>query len=379
MKTFFRITGFIKPYWKQLALSIAATIMFSIFSGASMYLSIPLFEALFNEHSKPEYVATTPPKYKAVPNEIIAVKHEIEKWLHDKIFSGTNQEALLGICIILALFYLFKNVFDYIQSYLMAYVEQRMMMDIRNKLYAHLHNLSLGYFTNERVGNLISRITNDVNIVNSGISATFVTLIKEPLLILIFFLLAFTLSWKLTLLSLIVFPLFLIVISTIGLRLHKQSGIMQEKMADITSVLQETISNVKVVKAFAMEEFENKKFQRETFKYFKTILKMTRIRNISSPTTELLSIFAATIIIWYGGSQVLITGEMKAAEFLGFLIIIFQLMPPVKELSSVSNRLHEFTAAAKRVFEILDTRPAIRNAKIQLSFLNLKKILFLKM
>ena len=186
MKTFFRITGFIKPYWKQLALSIAATIMFSIFSGASMYLSIPLFEALFNEHSKPEYVATTPPKYKAVPNEIIAVKHEIEKWLHDKIFSGTNQEALLGICIILALFYLFKNVFDYIQSYLMAYVEQRMMMDIRNKLYAHLHNLSLGYFTNERVGNLISRITNDVNIVNSGISATFVTLIKEPLLILIF-------------------------------------------------------------------------------------------------------------------------------------------------------------------------------------------------
>ena len=376
MKTFLKILVFLKPYWKQLSLSIIFTFLFSIFSGASMYLSIPLFETIFNEHSQPELVATTPPKYKAVPNEIIDAKHYIERWLHDNVFSGSKESAILNICILLSIFYLFKNIFDYLQSYLMAFVEQRLIMDIRNKLYSHIQNLSLGYFTNEKVGNLISRITNDVNLINSGISASFVTLIKEPLLLFIFFMMAFTLSWKLTLLSLIVFPLILVVISGIGLRLHKQSGVMQAKMGDITSVIQETISNIKVVKAFTMEKFEASKFQSETNKYFKTILKMTRIRNLSSPITELLSIVAATIIIWFGGRQVLITGEMKAAEFLGFLLIIFQLMPSVKELSSVSNRLHEFSAAAKRIFEILDTRPAIRNAKNPIQISKFKKSIY---
>jgi subfamily B ATP-binding cassette protein MsbA len=186
-------------------------------------------------------------------------------------------------------------------------------------------------------------------------------LIREPLLVIVFLAIAFSLSWQLTLLSFVVFPFSLFIISWIGLRLHKESRVMQEKMADITSVLQETISNVKVVKAFAMEDFEDKKFRKETFSYFRTILKLTRIRNLGSPVTEFLSIVAGVAIIWYGGRQVLSTGDMKAAEFLGFLFAIFQVMPPVKELSSVSNRLQEFAAAGERIFEILDTKPSVQN------------------
>jgi subfamily B ATP-binding cassette protein MsbA len=269
MKIFFRILRYVRPYWKTLSLSVLFTVFFSVFSGSSIYLTIPLLETLFNESASVSRTIETPPKNSLVPNEVVTVKQKVEDVLHGFLFSGSRNDALYRICILIVLVFLMKNICDYGQSYLMAHVEQSLMRDLRNELYQHLHNLSLSYFTNERTGNLISRVTNDVNVVNGGVSATFVTLIKEPLLIVVFLGMAFTLSWKLTLMAFVVFPLILLIISSIGLKLHKQSGLMQEKMADITSVLQETISNVKVVKAFAMEEFENRKFRRETQNYFR--------------------------------------------------------------------------------------------------------------
>ncbi len=265
MRIFFRILQYLRPYWKRLALSIVCTVFYSIFSGASIYLSIPLVETLFDQSSSQ---VQTPPRNSVVPNGIIGGKQQLEDLIKSLIFTGSKTESLFKICVVILIAFLLKNLFGYVQSYLMAYVEQGLMMDIRNELYRHLHNLSLSYFTNERTGNLISRITNDVNVVNGGVSASFVTLIREPLLVVVFLYIAFTLSWQLTLLSFVVFPFSLFIISSIGVRLYKESGVMQEKMADITSVLQETISNVKVVKAFAMEDFEDKKFQKETKSYF---------------------------------------------------------------------------------------------------------------
>ena len=370
MRIFFRILRYLRPYWRRLALSIVCTVFYSVFSGASIYLSIPLVETLFDQSSSQ---VQTPPRNSVVPNEIVGGKQQLENLIKSLIFTGSKTESLFKICVVILIVFLLKNLFGYVQSYLMAYVEQGLMMDIRNELYRHLHNLSLSYFTNERTGNLISRITNDVNVVNGGVSASFVTLIREPLLVIVFLGIAFTLSWQLTLLSFIVFPFSLSIISSIGRRLYRESGVMQEKMADITSVLQETISNVKVVKAFAMEDFEDKKFQKETKSYFRTMLTMTRVRNLATPVTEFLSIVAGVAIIWYGGKQVLVTGEMKAAEFLGFLFAIFQVMPPIKELSNVTNRLQEFAAAGRRIFEILDTKPAIRNLPDALALSPLKK------
>jgi ATP-binding cassette, subfamily B, bacterial MsbA len=132
-------------------------------------------------------------------------------------------------------------------------------------------------------------------------------------------------------------------------------------MADITSILQETISGVKIVKAFSMEKYENKKFMDQTHGFLKLIIKVVRIRNASSPITEILSVVVGVIIIYYGGILVLQTKVLTGSEFIGFLLAIFQLMPPIKELSSVNNRIQESSAAADRIFEILDTRPAIRN------------------
>ena len=220
MKIFLRILRYVRPYWRRLALSIMCTVFYSVFSGASIYLSIPLLETLFDQSSS-VVQQQTPPRNSVVPNEVIGVKQSLEQVIKSYIFEGSKTDSLFRICVVILIVFLLKNLFGYVQSYLMAYVEQGLMMDIRNELYRHLHNLSLSYFTNERTGNLISRVTNDVNVVNGGISASFVTLIREPLLVVVFLGIAFTLSWQLTLLSFIVFPFSLFIVSWIGVKLYK--------------------------------------------------------------------------------------------------------------------------------------------------------------
>lgn len=374
LRIFLRVLSYARPYWKYLGLSFFFTILFSIFSGVSIYLAIPLLETLFSQ----DYISALEKIGGSSQGGFLGtMKREFFGFLFRYVFSGTHSEALIKICLIIVLAFFLKNVFGYFQSYFMAYVEQGLVKDIRNAIYRHLHILSLGYFTNERTGNLISRITNDVAVINTGISATFLNLVREPLLIIVFLGIALSLSWRLTLLSLLVLPFALYFISKLGLKIHKESWTTQERMADITSVLQETITGIKVVKAFGMEEFENKKFQNETWRYFKSLLKIVRIRNLASPITEFLSVVVGVVIIWYGGMQVLELGTMRASEFITFLIAIFQIMPPVKELTSVNNRIQESTAAAKRVFEILDVEPDIKEVENAIELKEFKdKIVF---
>ncbi|MBI4546848.1 MAG: ABC transporter ATP-binding protein [Ignavibacteriae bacterium] len=356
MNIYLRILRYVRPYWKYVIISIACTVFYSIFSGISIYLMIPLLETLFNPK-------TAPPSADGLETTlgVSGIIENVKLAFQSYIMSGTPTEVLLKVSLIIFFAFLLRNLFGYFQSYFMAYAEEGVIKDLRNALYCHLHNLPLGYFTNERTGDLISRVINDVPLVNSGITAGFVTLVREPLLLIVFLFLAFSLSWKLTLLSLVVFPFALLIIGWIALKLHKERGLSQALLGDITSVLQETISGVKVVKAFGMEEFENKKFAKTTWQYFCSLLKIIRTRNLSSPTTEILSVAAGAVIIWYGGTQVLLEQSLNASQFLGFLIIIFQTMPPVKELTSVNNRVQESAAAGKRIFEILDTEPQIKD------------------
>ncbi len=355
--TYFRIVRFSKPYWKHIASSIGCTVMYSVFSGVSIYLFIPLLTVLFN----PAPAGGGPAAGFRMPLPGYDFVNALKERFVGFVFQGSQTDALLRICLILILAFVIKNFFGYMQSFLMSYAEEGVIKDVRNALYRHLHELPLGYFTHERTGELISRITNDVTIINGGVSALFVTLIREPLLVIVFLGLAVSLSWQLTLISFFVFPFALSIISFIAIRLHKERSLSQERLADITAVLQETISGVKVVKAFGMEDFENRKFQEETKRYFSSLIRITRIRDLASPMTEILSVIAGAVIIWYGGQQILLEHRLNASEFLSFLFIIFQVMPPIKELTNVNNRIQEASAAAKRIFEILDTKPSIGN------------------
>jgi len=361
MSIYRRVLRYLRPYWLKLAASMACSIFFSLFSGMSIYLMIPLLETLFRPSAPIMPAAVTQAGTSVVPGWIVSLKDNIAQGFQSLMFRADPADSLLNICFVVVIAFFFRNIFGYLQSNLMVAVEQGLIRDVRNALYRHIHALPLAYFSNERTGNLISRIMNDVPVINTGISATFQTMIREPLLILVYLTITLMISWKLTLIAFVVFPLALLVIAGIGRRVHNVSGLVQERIADLTSVLHETISGVKVVKAFGMEEFENKKFAHEGQSYLDTILKVNRIKNLASPSTEFLSAAAGGVIIWYGGMQVLQQEALKASEFLGFIIAIFQLMPPIKELSGVNNRIQEATAAGKRVFEILDTEPGIQD------------------
>ena len=366
MKTYFRILKFVKPYWKHLTLSVIFTVLFALLNGLSVYLTIPLLDTLFQESVKKESVVQPSTIDKAssiLPNWLTNIGDNISDSFNGFVFSGDKTEALLKICFMVLIAFFAKNVFNYLQAYFMNYVEYGAMKDLRDLAYQHLHQLPMSFFKKERVGNLISRFTNDVTIIQASITAAFLNLIREPLTIIVFLFIAVSISWQLTLLALVVLPFSMLIIWWIGVKLRKQSARIQSKMADITSILQETISGVKIVKAFSMENYENKKFLRETKNYFKMILRIVRVRNLSSPLTEFLSVIIGVFIIYYGGVLVLKENTLKASEFLGFLFAIFQLMPPIKELSSVNNRIQESSAAGDRIFEILDTKPNISDSK----------------
>ncbi|MEP0861060.1 MAG: ABC transporter ATP-binding protein [Ignavibacterium sp.] len=364
MNTYLRIISYVKPYWKHLVLTFNFTIFYALLNGASVYLTIPLLDTLFQESAtKRVQQQTQIDQTKSfLPDWVEEIQRSVTKSFNEYILSGDKADILIKICFVILIAFLFKNIFAYLQGYFMSYVEYGAMKDLRDEAYQHLHKLPISYFKRERVGNLISRFTNDVNIVQSSISATFSNLIKEPLTILVFLGIALSISWQLTLFALVILPFSMAIIAWIGFKLRRQTTKLQEKLADITSVLQETISGVKIVKAFGMEEFENKRFMKETKEFFRLVLRIVRVRNASSPLTEFLSVIVGAFIIYYGGLLVLEKNTITASEFLGFLFAIFQMMPPIKELSSVNNRIQEASAAGDRIFEILDTEPDIKDA-----------------
>ena len=364
MNTYLRILHYTKPYWKHIVLTFVFTILFAVLNGLSVYLTIPLLDTLFQDSSSQQTVQQEIPGVSDtssfLPQWITELKDNISTTFNHYILSGEKTDILFKICIVIFLAFFFKNIFSYLQSYFMAYVEYAAMKDLRDDTYKHLHKLPISYFKKERVGNLISRFTNDVNIVQSSISATFSNLLKEPLTIIVFLIIAFSISWKLSLFALIIVPVSSLLIAWLGSKLKKLTSLLQLKLGDITSVLQETISGVKIVKAFGMENFENKRFMRETKNYFDMVLRTVRIKNLSSPVTELLSIVIGAVIIYYGGLLVLQDKSLNASQFLGFLFAIFQMMPPIKELGGVNNRIQEASAAAERIFEVCDTEPLIK-------------------
>ena len=331
-------------------------------NGLSIYLVIPLLDTLFQEGNASQKTASTQQIEQTsslLPGFVNDFKETVVNWFNNFVYTGDKIEILLKICFIIFVVFFLKNLFMYLQSNMMSYVEYASMNDLRDAAYKHLHKLPIGYFKKEKVGNLISRFTNDVNRIQDSISATFSNLIKEPLTIIVFLIIAVSISWQLTLFSLVILPLSMLAILWIGLKVRKQSSVVQKKLADITSVLQETISGVKVVKAFGMEDYENKKFFKETRSFLKAIVRIVKIRNATSPLTEMISILVGAIIIYYGGTLVLQNSSLTASLFMGFLLAILQMMRPIKELSTVNTKIQEASAAADRIFEILDTVPDI--------------------
>jgi subfamily B ATP-binding cassette protein MsbA len=246
-----------------------------------------------------------------------------------------------------------KNIFGYLSTYMTISLEQAVLYRIRNDLYGKTQVLPLSFFDKQKTGHLISRITNDVTNLRGVVVGSLASIIQNGLMAIIALAIVFLTSWKLSLLTLVLVPLNIALIGVISRKLRKGSLRAQERMADMTAVLQETISGVRVVKAFGMEEFEKKKFDFFNMKYFKEYLKMRRYAELASPTSETLGTLATVVILWYGGKLVL-RENLDPANLMLFIGAMLWIISPIKNLSKLNSVIQEGLASGDRVFQVID-------------------------
>jgi ATP-binding cassette, subfamily B, bacterial MsbA len=349
MKEYFRLVKLLKPYRHLLILSFLLILLFSVSNAASIYLSIPLLRTLFTSAGTDLSVLPASGFF-----------GELRAIVDGYIFSGGDKySALVKVCVLLFSAYLLKNLFAFLQSNLTQYVEKSLITDLRRRMFSKFNSLSLKYFNERRSGDIVSRFISDVNAIQNTVSVTFTDLIKQPVLIVTFLTMAFVISWKLTLISIIAVPISALMIIYLGKKLKKYGIRVQEKLGEFTSVISENIYGGKIIRAFQMEEFEKKRFDLKLKDYFRTMMKSAIYHNMSRPLTEIVSVALGVFIIWYAGREIFSGGSLAPEEFIGFLLIIFQLMVPIKDFSTVSNRIQESYASAKRIFDIIDAEPDI--------------------
>ena len=345
-----RLLQLVKPYRVKLVLAMACMIFVSLLTASQALLVKPAMDGVF---FKKEGI---PP----VVKNIIIHLH-----LGDLLLKK-DMEMLLLLPIAIILLFLVKGVFDYGQAYLMNFVGLRVVADIRQRLYDHLQNLSLSFFTRTPTGVLISRITNDVNLVQGSVSNAITGLIKDAVTILGLTAVVFYRDWKLGLIAFIIFPIAIIPIKEFGKRLRKFSRKGLQRMGSLTTFLHETITGNRIVKAFTMEEYEKQRFAEENERYFKIFLKRVKIRALSHPLMELLGGIGIAVIIWVGGYSV-VRGDVTPGTFFSFMTALLMLYAPVRNLNKVNLEVQEGLAAAARIFELLDTVTEVREEKDALS------------
>jgi ATP-binding cassette, subfamily B, bacterial MsbA len=361
VKTFLRLMSYVKPHGRSLTLALVCMVFFALFSGFSIGMISPFMRVLFKSPTAEQRreISKEGSLELGEQTDLQKIRNYIELKAQKYILSSRPLVSLERICFVILLVMLLKNLFNYGQLYLIAAVEQRVIKDLRDKLYSHLYSLPLSFFHAQKTGRLISRITNDVTMIRGTITAVFSNIVRDTLLLAVCLFWVFWASWRLALVSLVVLPPSMLLIVTISKKLRRDSSLIQERMGDITSVLQETISGIRVVKAFRMEEFEMKKFLHYTKAYLFHFLRLIRIGALASPLAEYLGVIVGTAVLWYGGREILQKGSMQPDTFLLFLFALFSMMAPIKSLSQVNTKIQEGMAAAKRVFKLLDTVPAM--------------------
>ena len=291
---------------------------------------------------------------------ITHLKETMKSWIDHAVAADSRQGTLFNFCVMIMIVVLAKNIFLYLQGFFMAYVQQSIMRFFRDNLFSKYQRLSLDYFHRRRTGQIISRVTNDVVVLNESIDIGFNRLVTDSVMVLLFAAFLIILSWKLTLLAMVVLPVVFSFIWFVGKKMRKYSKRTQKRMADVNSVLEETVNNIRIVKAFSMEKFESQKFFKSTYEYFRSLLRMTRIRHLASPINDTLATLAGVIILLFAGSRIITgTGELDAGDFMTFILAMFSMIKPVKSLSQIHIKIQEGMAAAERIFNVMDVEEKI--------------------
>jgi subfamily B ATP-binding cassette protein MsbA len=350
-----RFLGYVAPFKAYLTLSVSATIAFVILSAMLIWLIGPLVATLFGGSPVTDSLPKTVVPSVGISAWFEQIKATVVDAFEDLIVRPTKMETLARMCVAILLLSLLKNILLYVQNVVVAIVQQRLIRTLRNQLFTHYQNLSLAYFARTRTGQVISRITNDVRILNEMLDLGFTRMVKEPLMVILLLGSLFIISWKLALLTITVLPLSATVMIVVGRYVRRYSRRSQELMADLHSVLEEAVGGIRIVKAFGMQLFEIGRFRDINQSYYRAILKQARVRILNSPINEFLGTVAGVTILWFGGSAVLSGDGLGAAEFITFIFLVFSMIQPIKSLADIHAKLQEGRAAAERVFVALDT------------------------
>lgn len=321
MKNYKRLLQYMRPYLRQLFLAIVCII---VAAGCNLYLPW-------------------------------IIKDMIDKVLADKDMMMLNM-----ICVGIVVVFLIRGIFFYGQSYLVSYIGQKVIIDVREVMFRKFQRMPMAYFDKHQTGETMSYITNDVAAIQSALVDQLIEMVTEGSILIGSLVLMVYLDWKLSLLTLVVIPLVGQAMKIFGRKIKRNGTVIQERMADITSLLQESISAIRVVKSFVRENYEIQRFVRQNELNFQAAMKNVQLTSLLTPTVELLAAISVTFIVWFGGYEVL-NDQMTAGALVAFLTYAVNLANPVKRLSRVYGNLQRAMAAVDRVFAVIDLEEPIHD------------------
>ncbi len=356
MNYFKQIIQFAKPYKQYAVLNIICNILYALFSTLSFLALIPVIEILFDKSKR----VTDMPVWEGWGN----IKDYGTNYFYYNVSSRVAEDelsALVFICGVVVVLFFLKNVFGYLATFFITFLRNGVMRDVRDSIYDKLLELPVAYFSEKRKGDTISRITADVNEVERSFLSILEMVVREPLTIVFTILAMLILSVKLTIFVFVFLPISGIIISRIGKSLKKQSHQAQEENGAFLSIVEETLSSLKIIKGFNGENQFREKFRASTTRLNTILNKLINRQNLASPASEFLGIFVIVIILWFGGQMVLVEGTLEASQFIAFLGLSYQILTPAKQISKASYNVKRGNAAAERILSILNTETTIKD------------------
>lgn len=345
-----RFIPYVLPYKRQAFLNVFFNILYSLFSALSFVALIPMLDVLFGK-AQP---ITEAPVYSG---NLLDLGSYGKAYLNYKVGALAGENTIWALAIVIALvlsLFLLKNLFSYLASFFITYLRNGVLKDLRNNLYKKIVNQPIAFFSDQRKGDIMSRMIGDVNEVQNSMLSALESFIREPLTIIFSILVMLGISVKLTLFTFIFIPIAAAVISKIGKSLKKNSIAVQQEQGRFLSLIEETIGGLRVIKAFNAESIFSKRFADSSQTFNRLSNKVMNRQNLGSPMSEFLGILMIAVLLWFGGSLVLVDKTLEGTQFIAFMGLAYNILTPAKAISKASYDMRRGNAAAERILEILD-------------------------
>ena len=345
MKSYLRILKFCKPYKLMVAVSIVSSLLFALLNAITIWLVGSLITSIMSPST-------------AKPDSDASFFSSFQDLLMPSSPSEEPERALGVLCIMLITTFLLKNIFFYINNISLSYVQNRMIVDIRNKLFNHLTKLPMSFYHKNKTGEITSIAINDVTNMRTAFAQSIQNIINQPLSIIIMMIMLFMINVKLTLIMLISAPISFTLISFLVNSIKRKAKRSSIKIAGLTSILQEMLTGIKIVKSFISEKIENSRFKKQNDMFFDLVMKQDKLRFLTTPINEMIGVILGALLLWIGGSAVLSssasTQPLEAEKFVRFIIFLFAMLQPVRKLTNVASVMQQGIASSDRVFSILN-------------------------